>query len=185
LPGSERRGKARFFLPLTWGGVEREGKMKGEKARPRPRKYGSGMEQADGSWMESEREGPRRAYVRIEGTAQYRVVRAAGVADTYFSVAAGVKLGGKWVRGFVTTCHTLPCDGFVFIPERRVKPAAEQVFVEDGLVARLVAEYRCSSDPLGLLHHRCMIADRLEELGFAEMAGLWRPGRESDGEAES
>ena len=56
---------------------------------------------ADGTWIEPECGGRRRAFVRLPD-GSLRTVNAAGVSDTYFSISARVTIKGRSIVGFVT-----------------------------------------------------------------------------------
>lgn len=95
------------------------------KKLPEPRRSwspwsGTVHKSPDGSWLEPECEGRRRAYVRVPYGAndtdyRLRVVTCDGVPDTYFSIPANVRICKKRVRGYVTSDD----NGYVFRPFRQ------------------------------------------------------------------
>lgn len=80
---------------------------------PRLGPWGGSPAHLGDTWLESERDGRRRARVRFPDDS-LRIVDCAGVADTYFSISARARIAGKTVTGYVTVDENR--SEFVFRP---------------------------------------------------------------------
>lgn len=89
---------------------------------PRSGPWGGRPSHLGETWLESERDGRRRARVRFSD-GSLRIVDCSGVADTYFSIEAKARISGKRIDGYVTSDN----DEYVFRPMNTDKAKLEKL----------------------------------------------------------
>ena len=92
---------------------------------PRSGPWGGRPSHLGDTWLESERDGRRRARVRFPD-GSLRIVDCSGVADTYFSIEAKARISGQKIDGYVTSDN----DEYVFRPMNTDKAKLEKLLAK-------------------------------------------------------